>query len=109
MKKYSLILIAFMLTPLVSLADTVEVTDLSLINYEHSTVSVSLNNSSAEVVAMQFNLNLPAGIEPVMENGKVVFTPTNRLGESYILRGSKVSDGSYLFVYMSQNRTPNSW
>jgi len=108
MKNYILILISFLLTSFSAFADAISVANVTLTNDDTATVNVSLSNSSTNIVALQFNLTLPEGIEPLMENDKVVITPSNRIGGEYILRGSKVEDGSYLFVFMSQDRTPIS-
>ncbi len=106
MKKLFFLLIAILASECYAVADNITVKDVTLINYEASTVEVNLTCTSSDIVALQFNMILPDGIEPVMEGNDVVINASDRLAGNYILHASQVGDGSYLFVFLSKDRTP---
>lgn len=101
------VIFAFLLSAFTAFADGLSANDVTLKNDETANLEINLDNASSDIiVGLQFNINLSAGITPVMEGDKVVITPSNRLNGSYSLRGKKMADGSYLFTFLSNERTP---
>ena len=106
MKKILFLLIAIWASECYAMANDIAVKDVTLFGYDTSAVEVNLTNTASEIVAVQFNISLPDGIKPVMEGNDIVINASDRLAGDYILRARQVADGSYLFVFLSKDRTP---
>ena len=101
-----LVIFALFLSVLNVYADLISANNVTLKNGETTKLDISLENAKEDIVGLQFNLVLPEGVTPVIEEGDVKITPSNRLNGTYVVRGSKVADGSYLFTFLSSDRTP---
>ena len=100
------IIFAFLLSAFNVFADGLSANDVTLKNDDTANLDINLDNASSDIVGLQFNINLSEGITPMMDGDKVVITPSNRLNGSYSLRGKKMAAGSYLFTFLSNERTP---
>lgn len=101
-----LIIFAFLLSAFNALADGMSANDIVLTDDKKSMLDISLSNTSTDIVGLQFNLSLPEGITPVMDGDRVAIEPSDRIRGSYSLKGKKIADGSYLFTFISNDRTP---
>ena len=101
-----MVIFALFLSVLNVYADIISANNVTLKNGETTKLDITLENAKEDIVGLQFNLVLPEGVTPVIEEGDVKITPSNRLNGTYVVRGSKVADGSYLFTFLSNDRTP---
>lgn len=100
------VIFAFLVTVFNAFADVMSANDVVLVDNKQSMLDISLSNTSTGIVGLQFNLTLPEGITPAMDGDMVSIEPSSRLRGSYSLRGKRVADGSYLFTFLSNDRTP---